>query len=132
MKRLGTLGALSLATALWTCDSGPEAGELVAQLVTGRNDVGAVAFAITALEPNTVAGVTADCAGCQVHIVAVGEREVRGIVVGNALLAAGPVFRVTVSDVKEPLLYAARVLEAAADDLSAVPLSELRVHLVAP
>lgn len=93
------------------CDTGPEAGELVFALSTPNADDGAVQFTLTAVAPNTIDGVAAACAGCQVFVETVREAEVRGVLVGEIM--AGAALRVTVSDRKSPDMYAASVVAVA-------------------
>lgn len=126
-RRLHASLALSMALGLLACE-GPTAGELTGQLETSHTNTGAIAFAVQAAEPETVADVSAACAGCEVFSRVVSEREVRGVVVGE--FGSGPLFRVTVSDVDEPTLYSARVLEAALADFTPVRIGDFSLRLV--
>ena len=109
MKRL--LPFLTVA-ALVTCDSGPQAGELVISLSAPNQQDGAVAFTLTALEPNTIESLAAGCTGCQVWVTRVSDAQVRAIVTGT--IVPGVVVRVTVSDVKKPDQYSASIQQVAA------------------
>jgi hypothetical protein len=65
MKRARTLtavAALAAGTALGSCDSGPKAGEIVAEIVTPAVELGAASFRARALEPYTIDTVTATSA----------------------------------------------------------------------
>jgi hypothetical protein len=115
--RIVTVAAvLGLGTALGSCDSGPKAGEIVAEIVTPVTELGAASFVTRALEPFTIETATAACPGCAVYTTRVTDREIRGIVTGR--FGAGPVVRVTVSDrgVRDP--YSIQLLELAAPDYS--------------
>ncbi|KPK07229.1 MAG: hypothetical protein AMS20_03195 [Gemmatimonas sp. SG8_28] len=119
MKRARTLTVgvvLAAGTALGSCDSGPKAGEIVAEIVTPVVELGAASFRARALEPYTIDTVAAACTGCTAYMTRVTDREVRGIVTGR--FGAGPLVRVTVSDrdVRDP--YSVELLELAAPDYS--------------
>ena len=119
MRRARTLTAfvlLAAGAALGSCDSGPKAGEIVAEIVTPVVELGAASFRARALEPYTIDTVTAACTGCMAYMTRVTDREVRGIVTGR--FGAGPLLRVTVSDrdVRDP--YSVELLELAAPDYS--------------
>lgn len=130
--RRRTLGlALGLGLGLLVaCDGGPKSGELPFSLQTSHTDVGAVAFEVTALEPQTIDTLAADCTGCQVFIHRVSDRAVRGVVVGA--FGAGAFLRVTVSDRSKPTLYSGRVLQAAGTDYSAIFGSEFQITVEQP
>lgn len=93
------MGVRVAALVIGSCDGGPSAGDIVFDLATPNQNDGAVLFRITSVAPATIAGVAAECAGCQVFSVAVSDTEVRGVVLGTVV--AGPVLRVTVSDRKD-------------------------------
>ncbi|MEX0691946.1 MAG: hypothetical protein WD934_05105 [Gemmatimonadales bacterium] len=97
---------------LATCDSGPQAGELVIALASPNQQDGAVAFTLTAAEPNTIASLTAGCTGCQVWMTRVNDAQVRAIVTGS--IVPGTLVRATVSDVKQPDQYSASLQQVAA------------------
>ncbi len=115
--RIATVAAvLGLGTAVGSCDSGPKAGEITAEIVTPVTELGAASFSARALEPYTIDTVTAACSGCTAYMTRVTEREVRGIVTGR--FGGGAVLWVTVSDrgVRDP--YSIQLLELAAPDYS--------------
>lgn len=116
-----SLAPLVLALAVWTCDSGPKAGEIVAELVGPQSSLGAASFLTTALDPYTVDTVTAACEGCTVYMTRVSDTEVRGIVTGR--FGSEAVLRVTVSDRDERDPYTVRLLELAAPDYSTIAIS---------
>lgn len=123
MKRLTLYATLGLAVALGSCDSGPKAGDLAFSLATPNQDDGAIAFRLTTDGVQEIAAVAAACTGCQVFVADGGQgTDVRGILVGDVV--AGPVLRVTVSDVKTPGAYTATVLEVAARDYALRPTGE--------
>jgi hypothetical protein len=93
------------------CDSGPKAGEVVFSLTTPNQNDGAIQFRLTAVAPNTLDGVTAGCAGCQVFIEAVSETEIRGVLIGNVV--PGEALRVLVSDRDARDAYAGQVVAVA-------------------
>jgi hypothetical protein len=128
MKRR-TILALAAVLAAGSCDGGPEAGELTVTLETAQTGVGAVAFAVSTLEPNTVNGVAAACSGCQVAAVAVSEREMRGILIGD--VSSGGVLHVSVSNIKRPTHYTVRVLDAATKEFATLKASDLILRLPA-
>lgn len=103
------LAIVALAVVAGSCNSGPVAGDVPFDLTTPRSDDGAIAFDVLATAPQTLASVTALCAGCRAFVVAVADTELRGIVTGS--IAAGPVFSVTVSDTRKPSDYTAKVLD---------------------
>lgn len=127
MTRRGTAAFALLLLAVGSCDGGPEAGELTVTLETSQVGVGAVAFAVSAVEPNTVDGVAAACSGCQVVSVRVSDREMRGILIGD--VTAGGVLHVAVSNIKKPTLYTARVLDAATGEFKTLKASDLILRL---
>jgi hypothetical protein len=93
------------------CDSGPKAGEVVFDLATPNQNDGAIQFRLTAVAPNTLDGVTAGCAGCQVFTEAVSETEIRGVLIGNVV--PGEALRVLVSDRKARQAYTGQVVAVA-------------------
>jgi hypothetical protein len=97
------LGALVTGS----CDSGPAAGDIVFDLTTPNRDDGAVQFTLTAVAPDSIVAVAADCVGCRVFTQAVDGVEVRGVLLGTVV--AGPALRVTVSD-RRSAGYAATVV----------------------
>jgi len=109
MKRFLPFAAM---VAFATCDSGPQAGELVISLSAPNQQDGAVAFTVNAAEPNTVESLVAGCTGCQVWIFRVSDAQVKGIVTGSVV--PGPVLRVTVTDMRRPESYSATIQEVAA------------------
>lgn len=115
IRRFTTL-ALLLGMAALGCDSGPAVGEVEFDLLTPNTDDGAVQFTVTAAEGQTLTAVAAACGGCQVFAQSSGDREIRGVLVGD--IAPGPVLLVTVSDVKSKQAYSATVDAVAARDFS--------------
>jgi len=93
------------------CDSGPKAGEVVFDLTTPNADDGAIQFRLTAIAPNTLDGVTASCAGCQVFAESVSDTEIRGVLIGNVV--PGEALRVLVSDRKASDAYSGHVMAVA-------------------
>jgi len=93
------------------CDSGPKAGEVVFNLTTPNQDDGAVQFRLTTAAPNTLDGVTAACAGCQVFTEVVSATEIRGVLIGNVV--PGEALRVLVSDRKATQTYVGLVVATA-------------------
>lgn len=93
------------------CDSGPKAGDVVFNLTTPNQDDGAIQFRLTAAAPNTLDGVAAACAGCQVFSEVVSDTEIRGVLIGNVV--PGEVLRVLVSDRKTTRTYVGLVVAAA-------------------
>jgi len=93
------------------CDSGPKAGEVVFDLTTPNQNDGAIQFRLTAVAPNTLDGVTAGCAGCQVFTEAVSETEIRGVLIGNVV--PGEALRVLVSDRKARQAYTGQLVAVA-------------------
>ena len=120
--RVLRLAALGVAAALaGGCDSGPKAGEVVFDLTTPNQDDGAVQFRLTTSAPNTLDGVTAACAGCQVFTETLSETEVRGVLVGDVV--PGPALRVLVSDRKARLVYVGQVIAVASRTYGLRPAS---------
>jgi hypothetical protein len=108
--KIRALLALTLAS-LATCDSGPQAGEIVFELSTPYQDDGAVQFRVTSLAPEMVDAVAAACVGCRVFVEVVSQTEIRGVLVGDVV--PGAALRVTVSDRKARAAYAAEVVAVA-------------------
>jgi hypothetical protein len=106
-----TLGLIAALLTLGGCDTGPKAGEIVFVLTTPNQDDGAIQFRLTATEPNTLDGVAAGCAGCQVYTEAVSDTEIRGVLIGS--VAPGEALRVLVSDRKARDAYGAQVVAVA-------------------
>lgn len=102
---------VALLGLLATCDTGPREGDIVLTLASPNVEDGAVAFVLTAVEPEVVLGLAAECAGCQVFTQRLSDAAVRGIVTGPVL--PGPLVRVTVSNRKDADLYSATVLQVA-------------------
>lgn len=121
-------GWLMVAALAVGCGEGKQAGELAFDFDQVPAGAGAVAFAIVTMAPNTLAGVSPACAGCQVFTLALSDTEIRGVLVGT--LTAGPALRVTVSNIKRPEQFTARVLQAAGTDFQTLKASE--VHFAAP
>lgn len=121
MTRVAPLIVLLLALGLGSCDSGPKAGDLTFSLTTPNQDDGAVAFRLTTDVQHEIAAVAAACTGCQVFVDGEPGTDVRGILVGE--IPAGPVLRVTVSDVKVRDAYVATILEVARRDYTLSPLA---------
>lgn len=126
-KLLSAVSAFSVALAL-ACDGGPQAGELVLELATVSEQLGAVSFTVTAGEPNTIDTLTAACSGCQLFTVRRSEREIRGVITGQ--IGAGPLVRAAVSDVTTPISYGGVVIEAAAPDFQLVAISGTRLVIL--
>jgi hypothetical protein len=108
VRILGVIGALLM---VGSCDGGPKAGEIVFVLATPNQDDGALQFRVTAAEPNTLGGVAAGCAGCQVFTEVVSETEIRGVLIGDVV--PGDALRVLVSDRKARQAYAGQVVAVA-------------------
>lgn len=103
---------LAVAALIAGCsDSGPTAGLLTFSLTTPNGDDGAVAFTLHATAPATITGAEAACTGCRVFSRVVSETEIRGIVTGT--IGAGPLVRVTASDLRTPTDYTATVQQVA-------------------
>lgn len=111
----------AVALAVWTCDTGPKAGEIAAEFVGPHATLGAASFLVTALDPFTIDTVTAACTGCNAYMTRVSSTEVRGIVTGP--FGSEPVVYVTVSDRDERDPYAIRLLELAGTDYTPVAIS---------
>jgi hypothetical protein len=115
--RIGAFGVVAtVAAALISCDSGPKAGDITATLSTYEAELGSVMFAVTAVEPNTIEGLTAVCSGCKAFMSRVSQSEVRGIVTGP--FGPGALVHVTVSNRRTPEAYSIRILEMAGPDYS--------------
>jgi hypothetical protein len=97
-SRLTPIGLALVAVAAGSCDTGPSAGDIVFNLTTPNQDDGAVQFRITSVAPAAIAAVSAECGGCQVFTAALGDTEMRGVLLGDVV--AGAALRVTVSDRK--------------------------------
>jgi hypothetical protein len=94
-----------------SCDSGPKAGEIVAELTTPHTELGAAAFRVTALDPYSIESVTAACTGCAVFPLPISTGEMRGVVTGR--FSAGPLLRVLVSDRDVKSAYSVALMELA-------------------
>ncbi|HEX9691596.1 MAG TPA: hypothetical protein VGA22_05820 [Gemmatimonadales bacterium] len=99
------------------CDLGPPAGEIVFTL-DGPQPVAAVQFRVVAGEPETIDTVTAACTNCAVYMVRNGDREVRGVLVGD--LSAGEALSVLVSNREAVDLYTATVAGVALADFTLI------------
>lgn len=108
------VAALWAAVALGACDGGPEAGDVVFDLVAPAAQTGALTFYLSADAPLAIEAVSPACAACRVFVTAVSDQDVRGVVTGP--VAPGPLLRVTVSDVQRPEAYAGRVSHVAGVD----------------
>ena len=126
------LGGVAIAAAVLvgSCDGGPKAGDLVLELTTPNQNDGAISFTITAAEGVEVVALAAACAGCQVFSDPVNTTELRGVVLGP--LAAGPVARITVSDIRKSDLYTVRILEVATRAFNLVSPGAYGLTPVAP
>jgi hypothetical protein len=105
----------TLSAVLLSCDSGPDAGELAFELISPAVDDRAIMFEVTAVEPSTVEGLTAACTECQAFWHKVSDTRLKGILIGQ--LGAGPVGRVSVSDVGDRGAYTLTLLDVAGADL---------------
>lgn len=126
MRRTVGLAVAWAAILVVSCDSGPKAGEVVLELVTPYQDLGAVSFTVVAEEPNVIDTVTAGCSGCEVFTVRASDRQMLGVITGS--LQAGPVLRLTVSDVDVPAAYSGRILQAANQAFELVPTAPSRLQ----
>jgi hypothetical protein len=126
-RLLRVLWVLSAAAVLATCAGGPTAGELEIHLAAAPTGTRALQFAVSGAESRTVESAAAACTGCRVFTVRVGDRELRGMVVGT--LAPGPLLRVLVSDIEEPSAYQAVVVEAADGGYALLPAEEFRLEM---
>ena len=108
MKRL-TILLLSAGLVLTaaSCKEGPQAGDLTATLVTPNSDDGAIQFSATANSPTTITGVSGACSNCKLFIVKVSDNLYKGVVTGT--IAAGTIFKVSVSDTRTPSSYSVTV-----------------------
>jgi hypothetical protein len=107
-----------MAVTIAGCDGGPKGGEIDFTF-DGPQAVAALQFQVTAVEPETIDTVVAACAGCTAYMVRDGERDVRGVLVGDVSL--GPTLAVTVSNIDLPESYEARVTGLALSDYSTMP-----------
>jgi len=122
--------ALAVMVAATSCDSGPKAGEIVAELVTPQQALGAAMFRVNAIETYAIDSVTAACSGCRAFMSRVSEREVRGVVTGS--FSAGPLLRVMVSDRDARSSYSVLLLQLAAPTYEIVPLGGSSLTFPAP
>jgi len=120
--RVGRLAATAAGVAvLFSCDSGPKAGDVTASLATPHQELGSVMFQVTAAAPNTIEGLTAACTGCKAFMSRVSDSEVRGIVTGP--FGPGALVHVTVSNTRVPEAYTIQLLELARTDYGLTALS---------
>jgi hypothetical protein len=120
--------ALPLALMLsLSCDSGPKNGEVVVQLVTPAQDIGAIAFTLTAVEPEVIDSVTAACAGCRLDLRRRSARQLDGVISGP--IVAGDLLRVTVSNVLVPIAYRAEALQVARSDYALYSATTVRLEV---
>jgi hypothetical protein len=128
--RLLLAAALVGAVTVASCDTGPKSGDVAVELVTPQTGLGAVMFAATATEPQTIDTVTAACDGCRVYMLRVSEREVRGVATGA--IALGDVLYLTVSDRDLVEAYDVRLMQAADTAYGVVPIAGSQLRLPAP
>jgi len=127
-SRVGRLAATAAVVAgLFSCDSGPKAGDITASLATPHQELGSVMFSVTAVAPNTIEGLTAACTGCKAFMSRVADSEVRGIVTGP--FGSGAVVHVTVSNTRVPEAYSIQLLELARTDYGLAALSGSTLQL---
>lgn len=127
MRRLPRLAVPLALITLVSCDSGPKAGEVVMDLVTPSQELGAIAFTLTAVQPEVIDTVTAACGGCRVDMRRRSATQVDGVVTGP--LVPGALLRVTVSNVKLPQAYAAQVVDVARRDYALISVTTVRVEI---
>ncbi len=130
MTRHVRWAALAVMVAAMSCDSGPKAGEIVAELVTPQQTLGAAMFRVSAVEPYAIDSVTPACSGCRTFTSRVSERELRGVVTGS--LSAGPLVRVMVSDRDAQSGYSILLLQLAATTYEIVSLGGSSLTFPAP
>ncbi len=111
---------IAWALALLSCD-GPEVGELSVNLVSPNSDDGAVVLSVTSVSSKELLGIAAACNGCRVFSEQVSANEIRAVVTGP--LSAGPLVRVTVSDVGDKSAYSARLHQVANRSFELRPLA---------
>lgn len=124
--RLTWRAILTAVLGIVACDSGPQAGELEIYLVSPDPDDGAIMFEVRAPQGSSIDDLTAACAGCQAFVYGETEMRLKAILIGP--FDAGPVARVSVSDVKSG--YVLTMLGAAGSDLQLRPAEtrSLRFH----
>ena len=116
MRRSAVM-ALALAGLLsFSCDGGPEAGEIVLLFDSPNGADGAAMFLIVARAPNAVIGIEPMCAGCQAFLHQTNDQNVTGIVTGD--LTSGAIARVAVSNARVRSAYAVSLLEVAAQNFN--------------
>lgn len=120
MNRWLWQAAIVWALALLSCD-GPEVGELSLSLVTPNSDDGAIVLSVTSASPKELLGIAPACNGCRVFWEQVSANEIRAVVTGP--LTAGPLMRVTVSDVGDKSAYSARLHQVANRSFELRPLA---------
>src|SRR5215510_10151428 len=111
MKSRLLLGLIFALVAM-SCNDGPAAGDLSVEYTTPNSDDGALQFVVSGSNGNTIASLSQACSGCKLFSVKVNESQYKGVVTGN--LAAGTLFRVSVSDAKHPSNYSVLILGVAA------------------
>jgi hypothetical protein len=120
--------ALPLGVVLaLACDTSPKDGELIVELVTPAQDLGAIAFTLNALGPEVVDTVTAACGGCRVDLRRRSAKQVDGVVTGS--LAAGALLRVQVSNRKLPHAYVAQAVQAARRDYALLSVTTIELQV---
>ncbi len=127
MRRMIRLALPLAAVVSLSCGSGPKAGDVVMELITPTQDLGAISFTVTAVQPEVIDTVTAVCGACEVFLLRRSATEVDGVVTGP--LVPGPLLRLTVSDVQLPEAYAAQVHEAATRDYALTSVAAIRVEI---
>ncbi len=119
--------AVFLGLVVAACSSGPEPGDLTFELTTPNTDDGAVQFRLTSTLPNTLTGVSASCADCNVFSEATSDTEILGVITGE--VRAGRLVRVSVSDVQTPEAYTATVVAVASRDFGLRSAAQYRLSL---
>jgi len=97
-----------LALLAMSCKEGPAAGDLVVDLATPNSDDGAIQFVATGNNGATISGISGACSGCKLFLVKVSDSQYKGVVTGS--LAAGTLFRVSVSDAKHASNYSVLIV----------------------
>jgi len=111
MKRSLALVALILAGGCSLLKGGPEAGELTFNLTTPNSDDGAVQFTVIAAAGDSITGLSAACSGCKLFQARVTGTQYKGVVTGT--IAAGALFRASVSNINDKSAFTATVNDAA-------------------
>jgi hypothetical protein len=117
---------LALVLSL-SCDSGPLDGELSVELVTASQDLGAIAFTLTAVEPEVIDSVTAACGDCRLDLRRRSATQLDGVVSGP--LVPGTLLRLTVSNVNVPVAYRVEVLQVARRDYVVLPVAAVSLEV---